>query len=60
MYPLLFFTFITYRHWDANILVAKSGYHNFCHILAIALVIIYFFVTMWQFYIEVISKLNKV
>lgn len=59
MYPLLFFSFITYHDWHARVLVDKHGFHHFSHILAIAYLIIYFCVTLYQFYMETTAKITK-
>jgi hypothetical protein len=59
MYPLLFFSFITYHDWHARVLVDKHGFHDFSHVLAIAYLIIYFCVTLYQFYMETTTKITK-
>lgn len=59
MYPLLFFSLVTYHNWLARILVSH-GFHHFTHILAIAVFVIYFTVTQYQFYMEVTSKVYRI
>lgn len=60
MYPLIFFSFVTFHNWSALILVNKHGFHHFSHILALGLFISYLVVTLFQIFWESTSKLNKI
>lgn len=60
MYPLLFFSFVTYHDWNALVLIEKHGFHHFSHILAIGLLLAYSGVTIYQFFLEDTSKVNKI
>jgi hypothetical protein len=59
MYPLLFFSFITYHNWHSRVLIDKKGFHHFSHLLTITFLVTYFCVMLYQLYMENTSKLNK-
>ena len=60
MYPLLFFSFVTFWNWNAMVLTSHAHFHNISRGLAVTLFLTYLLVTFYQVWWETIAKVNKV
>jgi hypothetical protein len=60
MYPLLFFSFVTFWNWNAMVLTSHTHFHNISRGLAVTLFLTYLLVTFYQVWWETIAKVNKV
>jgi hypothetical protein len=60
MYPLIYFSFVTFQNWHVRILTDHLGFMHFSQGLAIGICIFYLLVTMYQIWAETISKINKI
>lgn len=47
MYPIIFFSFVSFKNWNAMVLTKHTNYHNFCHGVALAFFFSYLFVTIY-------------
>lgn len=60
MYPMLFFSMLTFSNWNARTIHYNPLYSFINHFVSIFAIIFYLVVTLWQTYLETISRLGKI